>query len=54
MPRSNGALGFAQYLPKEMKLFTKEALVDRICMALGGASSVCTTVDVCRPVCSVP
>ena len=54
VPRSNGALGFAQYLPKEMKLFTKEALVDRICMALGGASSVCTTVDVCRPVCSVP
>ena len=36
VPRSSGALGFAQYLPKEMKLFTKEALTDRICMALGG------------------
>jgi hypothetical protein len=38
VPRSNGALGFAQYLPKEMQLFTKEALIDRICMALGGAA----------------
>lgn len=36
VPRSSGALGFAQYLPKELKLFTKEALVDKICMALGG------------------
>jgi len=39
VPRSNGALGFAQYLPKEMQLFTKEALIDRICMALGGRVS---------------
>lgn len=24
VPRSNGALGFAQYLPQEMSLFSKE------------------------------
>ena len=36
IPRSGGALGFAQYLPKEVQLFTREALVDRMCMALGG------------------
>ena len=36
IPRSGGALGFAQYLPKEVQLHTREALVDRICMALGG------------------
>lgn len=36
IPRSKGALGFAQYLPKEVKLYSREALLDRICMALGG------------------
>jgi len=36
IPRSNGALGFAQYLPKEVALHTKEQLQDRMCMALGG------------------
>lgn len=36
VPRSSGALGFAQYLPKELKLFTKEAMMDKISMALGG------------------
>lgn len=39
VPRGSGALGFAQYLPKEVTLFTKEALVDRICMALGGRAA---------------
>jgi len=39
IPRGNGALGFAQYLPKEVSLFTREALVDRMCMALGGRVS---------------
>jgi AFG3 family protein len=39
VPRGSGALGFAQYLPKEVSLYTKEALVDRMCMALGGRVS---------------
>lgn len=39
IPRSGGALGFAQYLPKEVQLFTREALVDRMCMALGGRAA---------------
>merc|ERR1711871_384990 len=38
-PRSSGALGFAQYLPKELMLHTREQLVDMICMALGGRAS---------------
>jgi AFG3 family protein len=36
IPRSKGALGFAQYLPSETKLDTKEELLDRICFILGG------------------
>ena len=36
IPRMSGALGFAQYLPKEMALHTREQLTDRMCMALGG------------------
>ena len=36
IPRMSGALGFAQYLPKEMALHTEQQLNDRICMALGG------------------
>jgi AFG3 family protein len=39
VPRSSGALGFAQYLPREVALYSKEALVDRMCMALGGRAS---------------
>jgi AFG3 family protein len=39
IPRGGGALGFAQYLPKEVTLFTREALLDRMCMALGGRVS---------------
>jgi len=39
IPRSSGALGFAQYLPKEVALYSREALVDRMCMALGGRVS---------------
>jgi AFG3 family protein len=39
IPRSSGALGFAQYLPKEVSLYSKEAIVDRMCMALGGRAS---------------
>ncbi|ERL83551.1 hypothetical protein D910_00627 [Dendroctonus ponderosae] len=36
VPRTNLALGFAQYIPKDQKLHTKEELFDRMCMALGG------------------
>ena len=39
VPRSSGALGFAQYLPKEVALRTKEELEDIICMALGGRAA---------------
>jgi AFG3 family protein len=36
IPRSKGALGFAQYLPNESSLQTKEELLDQICSILGG------------------
>lgn len=36
VPRMSGALGFAQYLPKELALHTKDQLLDRMAMALGG------------------
>ena len=36
IPRSGGALGFAQYLPSEVSLYSREALLDRMAMALGG------------------
>lgn len=36
IPRSKGALGFAQYLPNEQSLDTKEELLDRIVGILGG------------------
>ena len=36
IPRSKGALGFAQYLPNESSLETKEELEDTICSILGG------------------
>lgn len=36
VPRTNLALGFAQYLPTDQKLYSKEELFERMCMALGG------------------
>lgn len=39
IPRSNGALGFAQYLPEEMSLYSKEAILDKIAVALGGRAA---------------
>lgn len=36
IPRSKGSLGFAQYLPNENSLDTKEELIDRLCSILGG------------------
>jgi AFG3 family protein len=39
IPRSKGSLGFAQYLPNESSLETKEELMDRICCILAGRCS---------------
>jgi ATP-dependent Zn protease len=39
VPRGSGALGFAQYLPKEIFLRTKEQILDMVCMALAGRAS---------------
>lgn len=39
IPRGVGALGYAQYLPKERYLFSTEQLFDRMCMTLGGRVS---------------
>ncbi len=36
IPRAKGSLGFAQYLPEELSLYSTEQLRDMICMALGG------------------
>ncbi|XP_076989425.1 mitochondrial inner membrane m-AAA protease component paraplegin [Tamandua tetradactyla] len=38
-PRTNAALGFAQMLPRDQHLFTREQLFQRLCMALGGRAS---------------
>ena len=38
IPRGKG-LGYAQYLPRDAFLFTKEQLLDRMCMTLGGRIS---------------
>lgn len=35
----NGALGFAQYLPEDISLYSKEALLDRIAVSLGGRAA---------------
>lgn len=39
VPRGVAALGYAQYLPKEKYLSTKEEILDDICMTLGGRAS---------------
>ncbi|KAM4614554.1 mitochondrial inner membrane m-AAA protease component paraplegin [Discoglossus pictus] len=44
-PRTNAALGFAQILPREQHLFTKEQLCERMCMALGGRVSEAITFN---------
>merc|ERR1712168_1470297 len=38
IPRGKG-LGYAQYLPREQYLYSKEQLLDRMCMTLGGRAS---------------
>ena len=39
IPRAGGALGFAQYLPKEVFLRTHDQIMDIVCMALAGRAS---------------
>eukprot|EP00897_Mesotaenium_endlicherianum_P009103 jgi/Mesen1/8220/ME000442S07491 len=39
VPRGTAALGFAQYLPNENLLMTKEQLFDMTCMTLGGRAA---------------
>ena len=39
VPRGSAALGFAQYLPNENLLMTKEQIRDMMCMTLGGRAA---------------
>lgn len=39
VPRTSLALGFAQYTPKDQKLYSQENLLDKMCMALGGRAA---------------
>lgn len=39
VPRGTAALGFAQYVPSENLLMTKEQLFDMTCMTLGGRAA---------------
>ena len=39
IPRTSGALGFAQYLPKEVFLRTQDQIMDIVCMALAGRAA---------------
>ena len=39
IPRTSGALGFAQYLPKEVFLRTQNQIMDVVCMAMAGRAA---------------
>jgi len=39
VPRGSGALGFAQYLPKDVQLRSEDQINDMICMALAGRAA---------------
>jgi len=45
VPRTSLALGFAQYTPKDQKLYSKENLIDKMCMALGGRAAEAMTFN---------
>lgn len=45
VPRTNSALGFAQYTTSDQKLYSKEELFDRMCMALGGRAAEAVTFN---------
>ncbi|XP_032417004.1 paraplegin [Xiphophorus hellerii] len=44
-PRTNAALGFAQILPRDQYLLTKDQLFQRMCMALGGRAAEAITFN---------
>ncbi|CAI0393359.1 unnamed protein product, partial [Linum tenue] len=48
VPRGTAALGFAQYVPNENLLMTKEQLFDITCMTLGGRAAEQVTCDLIR------
>merc|ERR1719478_472127 len=39
VPRSSGALGYAQYMPEDIPLYSKEALIDRMRITLAGRAA---------------
>ena len=39
IPRSKGALGYAQYLPKTNYIISRDAMIDRVAIMLGGITS---------------
>lgn len=39
VPRTSSALGFAQYIPKETSLYSREEFFDMMCMGLGGRAA---------------
>ncbi|KAH9661508.1 ATP-dependent zinc metalloprotease ftsh 10 [Citrus sinensis] len=45
VPRGTAALGFAQYVPNENLLLTKEQLFDMTCMTLGGRAAEQVAMD---------
>ncbi|XP_026331849.1 paraplegin [Hyposmocoma kahamanoa] len=45
VPRTNMSLGFAQYTSSDQKLYSKEELFDRMCMALGGRAAEAITFN---------
>lgn len=45
IPRGTAALGYAQYLPKDQYLFSKQQLLDRMCMTLAGRVAEEITFD---------
>ncbi|XP_037076769.1 paraplegin-like, partial [Pollicipes pollicipes] len=45
VPRTNQALGFAQYTPSDQRLYTNDELFDRMCMALGGRCAEALVFD---------
>merc|ERR1719460_2812376 len=39
VPRSSGALGYAQYMPEDIPLYSREALIDRMRITLAGRAA---------------
>jgi len=44
VPRGTAALGYAQYVPKDQYLHTKEQMLDSMCMAMGGRAAEMLTL----------